>query len=256
MCGYCVCVCVCVCARARARAFVAGATHCTECSTSSSGSGSHCTNSVLYGGMRYATLDATSQDSRAEGCQDSYLPLPPGWHIATQDSDAIAVTAAHPWGTHLLVYADGAQRYTSSDDYLPSAGMTTTWYCCSDGLTALGTSSDGARYKVNACARRILIRAPPSMCTLDPCVACPGGKYIPRVLGATSVSECTHCEPGSTTSPTLSCVKCAKSSYSSAGSSVCSSCPDNMEPNEGSESCQCNAGHTLSSGSCRSTPQP
>ena len=39
-----------------------------------------------------------------------------------------------------------------------------TWYCCSDGATALGTAPDGALYKVNACTRRILLWAPPSTC--------------------------------------------------------------------------------------------
>jgi len=99
------------------------------------------------------------------GCQDNYLPLPAGWEISPQDSGAIAVTAAHPWGTHLIVYADGRQRYTLNDDYYDSPGEERTWFCCSDGATALGTSSDGTKYKVNNCFRRILIRAPPSTCT-------------------------------------------------------------------------------------------
>ena len=98
------------------------------------------------------------------GCQDNYLPLPAGWEISPQDSDAIAVTAAHPWGTHLLVYADGGQRYTLNEDY-SSPGQAREWYCCSDGPTALGASSDGTQFKVNACARHILLRAPPSTCT-------------------------------------------------------------------------------------------
>ncbi len=128
------------------------------------GSGAHCRNSVVQGRWRYATLDATSKDSPAVGCQDNYLPLPAGWEISPQDSDAIAVTAAHPWGTHLLVYSDGGQRYTLNEDY-SSPGQAREWYCCGDGRTALGTSSDGTQYKANACARRILLRAPPSTCT-------------------------------------------------------------------------------------------
>jgi hypothetical protein len=99
------------------------------------------------------------------GCQDTYLPIPACWEISPQDSGDIAVTAAHPWGTHLLVYADVEQSYTLNDDNNDSAGEARTWYCCSDGPTALGTSSDGTTYKVNACIRRILIRAPPSTCT-------------------------------------------------------------------------------------------
>ena len=132
--------------------------------SSSAGPSRHCANSVVHQGVRYATLDATVKESSAVGCQDDFLALPDGWEIAPQDESAIAVTAAWPWGTHLLVYSDGGQRYTNNEDY-DSPGGTRTWYCCSDGETALGTSSDGTRYKVNACARRILLRALEGTCT-------------------------------------------------------------------------------------------
>ena len=118
-----------------------------------------CTSSLVYNGFRYATLDAANKDSTETACQDVFLTLPAGWQVAPHDDSSIAVTAAYPWGTHLLVYADGGQRYTAHTAYYSQRGETREWYCCSQGETALGTSSSGAQYKVNACARRILIQA-------------------------------------------------------------------------------------------------
>ena len=118
-----------------------------------------CANSLFYNGLRYATLDAASKDSNETACQDHFLPLPAGWQVAVHDDSSIFVTAAHSWGTHLLVYADGGQRYTAHPDYYSQRGETREWYCCSDGETALGTSSSGSHFKVNACARRILIQS-------------------------------------------------------------------------------------------------
>ena len=118
-----------------------------------------CENSLFYNGLRYATLDAGSKDSTETVCQDDFLPLPTGWRVAVHDDSSIFVTAAHPWGTHLLVYADGGQRYTAHPDYYSQRGETREWFCCSDGDTPLGVSSSGTHFKVNACARRILIQS-------------------------------------------------------------------------------------------------
>ena len=141
-----------------------------------------CQNSLFYNGAWYATLDATSKDSTETGCQDSFLALPIGWQVAPHDDDSIAVTAAYPWGTHLLVYADGGQRYTSHADYYSQRGQTREWYCCSDGETALGTSSSGGEFKVNSCARRVLIKSLHS---------CDGiSSQLPLMWGSASYSSC------------------------------------------------------------------
>lgn len=92
--------------------------------SSSAGSSRHCENSVVHQGVRYATLDATVKESSAVGCQDDFLALPDGWEIAPQDESAVAVTAGWPWGTHLLVYSDGGQRYTNNEDYDSPGGVT------------------------------------------------------------------------------------------------------------------------------------
>ena len=118
------------------------------------------TQAVSYNSILYAALDGWDpQDTKTKGCQPDYLPLPSGWIIAPNDEDSIAVTAMYAWGTDLLVFADGSQYYTLNVRYPGYAGQPRTWICCADGLTALGSSMiDGlAVYKVNSCARRILI---------------------------------------------------------------------------------------------------
>ena len=117
----------------------------------------HCLRSVVYKDQRYATVDAGDPFGIGVNCQDYWLTVPPGWELALPDADSIAVAAAYPWGTHLLVYADGTQIYTAHSDYYSSRGQPREWFCCYDGQTALGTNSMG--FKVNACARRILLRA-------------------------------------------------------------------------------------------------
>ena len=124
-----------------------------------------------YAGKKYATLDGAQPESLATACQDYFLPLPTGWQLAPHDADSINVTKSHPWGTHLLVYADGGQRYTSHPDYASQAGQERFWYTSPGQPNALGESADQPGwYKVNACARRILIvsTTPPPLQTQPP----------------------------------------------------------------------------------------
>eukprot|EP00290_Baffinella_frigidus_P045275 CAMPEP_0180409410 /NCGR_PEP_ID=MMETSP0989-20121125/42828_1 /TAXON_ID=697907 /ORGANISM="non described non described, Strain CCMP2293" /LENGTH=419 /DNA_ID=CAMNT_0022413479 /DNA_START=53 /DNA_END=1308 /DNA_ORIENTATION=+ len=75
---------------------------------------------VTYAGNKYATLDGAQPESNANECQNYFLPLPAGWQLATHDTDSIEVTKSHSWGTHVLVYADGGQRWTHHpDDFNP-----------------------------------------------------------------------------------------------------------------------------------------
>jgi hypothetical protein len=142
-----------------------GASGGTPSNTSSGSSASpHCASSVVHNGDFYATLDAGDPEHSAGAvCQDFFLDLPAGWIVAPHDESSIAVTAAYPWGTHILVYADGGQRYTNHPDYQSQAGQSRPWYVGSDGDTALGTQ--GNSYKANACARRILLKALPDACS-------------------------------------------------------------------------------------------
>ena len=123
---------------------------------------------VSFNGKQYATLDSWDPiDTVTQGCQSDYLPVPPGWGIAQNSPDSISVTAQYAWGTDLLVLSDGSQYYTNNPRYAGQAGEAREWYCCSDGLTALGSNVQGGMgvYKVNSCSRRILIVFP------DPCQA-------------------------------------------------------------------------------------
>jgi hypothetical protein len=116
-----------------------------------------CVLSVTYQGYSYAALDvAATPDSTATYCHDTYLTLPAGWSIAPDNAASISVISSYTWGTHLMVLSNGAQYYTSHPDYQSQAGQARTWIPSADMPTALGTS--GSRYKVNECARRILLK--------------------------------------------------------------------------------------------------
>ena len=111
-------------------------------------------NFVEYGDHIYRTLDGTDPERTTVGCQGSsnYLALPPAFTVAPNDADSIAVTAAHAWGTHVLVVADGAGFWTSqgSTGETPGGRFRT-------GERLL--SSDG-RYTVGSCSMRVLARCP------------------------------------------------------------------------------------------------
>ena len=132
----------------------------TSSCTAGTSCSAHFLSSVVYKDQRYATLDAGDPFGIGVDCQDYWLAVPPGWELALPNADSIAVAAAYTWGTHLLVYADGTQIYTAHSDYYSSRGQPREWFCCYDGQTALGTSDIG--FEVNACARRVLLRACPA----------------------------------------------------------------------------------------------
>ena len=127
-------------------------------------------STITYNGQSYAALDGWSpSDSLTEGCQSSPLNLPSGWSIAQNNAASIAVIAMYPWGTDLMVLADGSQFYTVNSRYSGQAGQPKTWYCCAQGPTPLLQTTDqygNAQYEVTACARRILI------------AACPAGSFV------------------------------------------------------------------------------
>ena len=116
---------------------------------------------ITYNGKKYAALDGWSPtDYSSQGCQSTPLSLPSGWSIAQNNAASIAVIAMYPWGTDLMVLADGSQYYTDNDRFSGMAGQSRPWYCCYDGPTPLQQSADlygNAQYAVNACERRILI---------------------------------------------------------------------------------------------------
>jgi hypothetical protein len=116
---------------------------------------------ITYNSQKYAALDGWSPtDFSTQGCQSTPLNLPSGWSIAQNNAASIAVIALYPWGTDLMVLADGSQYYTRNSRYSGMSGQPRQWYCCDQGPTPLQKSAglDGnAQYAVTACARRILI---------------------------------------------------------------------------------------------------
>jgi hypothetical protein len=56
--------------------------------------------------------------------------------------------------------------YGAHPDFAGMAGQARYWFCCWDGQTALGELETG--YRVNSCARRILLKYDLGMCCLHP----------------------------------------------------------------------------------------
>ena len=93
---------------------------------------------MVYNNTAYRTLDDAPAkggklDNPNRGCQCSdfgangegwdnclrpettnYLPLPPGYELAPNDADSVAVIAAHGWSTTCLVLADGSAWKTAN----------------------------------------------------------------------------------------------------------------------------------------------
>ena len=120
---------------------------------------------VAYNRSDYATLDGWIPTDSSEGCQKAFFPLPAGWSLAPNSPDSITVAANFPWGTDLLVFADGSQYYTNNSRYLGMAGLPRLWSCCAQGTSALNSeeavnkNSTEMVYNVSSCEpnRRILI---------------------------------------------------------------------------------------------------
>ena len=125
-------------------------------------------NGVVYKGTAYRTLDDASADGGNrgepnEGCQRSdfwqtnqpnYLPLPPGYVLAPNDADTIAVIASHGWSTPALVLADDSAVCSGSWARAGGPGGS-----CGSGNQSV-TSADGSMYTTRECFRRLLARCP------------------------------------------------------------------------------------------------
>ena len=116
------------------------------------------TNAVHYKGLVYRTLDGTSPHDTGYKCQDYYLGLPSGWALAADNADSLAVISSYPWGTHVMVLANGRAYGTRA--------YSTGSLCSYSGL-----STSGSTYKVANCHFLILISKTGSDCT-----ACPAGE--------------------------------------------------------------------------------
>mmetsp|Transcript_113488 Transcript_113488/g.321438 ORF Transcript_113488/g.321438 Transcript_113488/m.321438 type:complete len:287 (-) Transcript_113488:79-939(-) len=103
---------------------------------------------VTFNGYRYGTLDFTPFSETAIGTQSAPIKLKPSWELAPNEPDIVThVIAAHPWGTHVLVAADGSGFYTRAN---PAPGNI---------LTTGVLREEGGGYVPSSSSLRILIRA-------------------------------------------------------------------------------------------------
>ena len=69
---------------------------------------------VKFCGKLYAALDFTAPTSLHEGTQSEYIQIPLGWQLASEIPNLVKdVIGRFPWGTHVMVLADGRGFRTS-----------------------------------------------------------------------------------------------------------------------------------------------
>jgi hypothetical protein len=127
------------------------------------------TPAVEYNGRVYRTLDGTSPFDTGRKCQNSYVALPPGWALATDNADSRYVIRSFIWGTHGLVVDNGKAYYTASQG--SSAGSLYTSGVLS-GVSIRENDQTRLTYMVNNCNLLILISKNGSL----PCTACLAGE--------------------------------------------------------------------------------
>ena len=107
-------------------------------------------NVVSYNGRSYAALDGASPWDSSQQCQSGYIALPPGWSIAPDNADSIAVISSYRWGTHRMVLSDGASYWTLNTYTGQFGGSNMLTQRFWNGVVTFG---------VNGCNFRILITA-------------------------------------------------------------------------------------------------
>jgi len=120
-------------------------------------------NSVVYKGLKYMTLDAVNPNDNSTGCQTTPIQLPAGFQLATNTLDSRQVIALYRWGTSCVNLADGTSWGTAQ--YYPG---TDCWY--NNEIPLIEYNLDG--YVTRGCSRRILIvekTSPLPACSLEFC---------------------------------------------------------------------------------------
>lgn len=104
-------------------------------------------STVEANGFRYAALDGTPPHEQNIGTQEDFKGLPSGWEIAPNDKVVIEeVIGKHPWGTHVMLVAEGG-------------GYGTTRYYAGPGTHYdANIVSIGETYAPSTANLRILIR--------------------------------------------------------------------------------------------------
>ena len=122
---------------------------------------------MVYNGAAYRTLDDAQPEGLDggdpnRGCQadsdgwgsTNFLPVPPGYVLAPNDADTLAVIAAHSWSTHCAVLADGTAWWATNQLSGYPAGSD----CYNDQGPFL--VNEGGTYTVAWCTMRVLARCP------------------------------------------------------------------------------------------------
>ena len=163
-------------------------------------------NSVWHNGYNYAALDKTNPASKKIGCQTSYIALPAGWTIAPNNADSSNVISQYPWGTAVMVLADGASYWTRTGSFL------------SNGVLLTQSTNGTAKYAVSACSLRILIHQRSSSI----CSPCGAGRF----QTGTGMSTCDLCGNGfyQTGGGMSTCSQCAAGTFQTGAGLTASSC--------------------------------
>jgi len=124
---------------------------------------------VMHDGWCYATMDKSPHDSKIgddtcdRTCQDEPLRLKAGWGLVKYSADVVAaVVAQNNFCTHVVVF-DGGRGF-GGKDFAGGAGKERRWVPDASGNEhALWHSPADARVlRVNACSRKVLMRALPA----------------------------------------------------------------------------------------------
>ena len=123
----------------------------------------------MHDGWCYSTMDFCPPNAKfGDGtcdrtCQDEPLRLGAGWEAAPHSADVVAaVVAPHDFGTHVVVFKCG--RGFGGKHFAGGAGKERRWKPDASGNEhALWRSPTDRRVlRVNACSRKVLMRALPA----------------------------------------------------------------------------------------------
>ena len=99
-----------------------------------------------------------SWDNCISGHSKNFLPLPPGYELAANDVDSVAVIAAHGWSTTCVVLADGSAWRSANHGRAGEACALSSANSLAVGSAAGAGDVVGYMYSVTRCNLRVLTR--------------------------------------------------------------------------------------------------
>ena len=97
---------------------------------------------MIYNNKTYAVLSHADPNGAGSACQSGYMSVEPGFVLAPQDADSLAVIAAHKWSTTVVILANGVSYFSKSNALY------------SNGANKLRV--DGSTYDTSVCPGQIL----------------------------------------------------------------------------------------------------